>query len=147
MFLSHIYFQVVRTEALHKLTDGTGRKPHFSLRTLCRSLQQASHNIYTNVLRSLYEAFCLGFLTQLDRSSHPVVEALIRQHVIGKSNVKGLLKQPLPRPTGGQGEGYLQFEGYWISHGSREVRAPEGYVLTQSVRANLKDLARVVSAG
>ena len=138
------FYQVIKIEAMKKLTDGTGRKPHFSLRTLCRALRLASLNTYGNVLRSLYEAFCLSFLTQLDRSSHPIVEKLVRQHIVGKGNLKGLLKQEIPAPSE---SGHLKFEGYWLSKGAKEPEVPEGYVLTPSVRANLKDLARVVSAG
>nr|KAG5703293.1 hypothetical protein BaRGS_025535 [Batillaria attramentaria] len=59
-------------------------------------------------------------------------------------SVKTTLKQPLPEPSGG---GYLNFEGYWISCGTLEPTVPDNYILTASVRANLKDLARVVSAG
>jgi midasin len=139
------FYQVIRTEAIKHLTDGTGRKPHFSLRTLCRALKLAASNSYGNVTRSLYEAFCLSFLTQLDRSSHPVVEKLISQHIVCKSNVKGLLKQDTPEPQ--VGGPYWKYEGYWLSQGPKEREIPEGYVLTPSVRMNLRDLARVVSAG
>ena len=34
----------------------------------------------------------MGFLTQLDRASHPVVQKLICQHIVS-GNVKSLLKQ------------------------------------------------------
>lgn len=54
-----------------------GNAPHYSLRTLCRALTAAAKAKCGTVARSLYEAFCLSFLTQLDRSSHPKVEALI----------------------------------------------------------------------
>ena len=138
------FYCVIRKEAASRLCDGTGRRPHFSLRTLCRALRQAANNSHQNVLRSLYEAFCLSFLTQLDRSSHPAVEQLICTYVIGKSNCKALLKHALPEPIRGR---HLKFEGYWISRGSAEPVTPDEYVLTSSVRANLRDLARAVSAG
>jgi len=90
------------------------------------------------------QGFCLAFLTQLDRSSHPVVEKLICEHVIGKSNIKSLLKQPIPAPPGGK---HVKFEGYWVASGDMECVVPDGYVLTPLVRSNLRDLTRVVSAG
>ncbi|ELT89072.1 hypothetical protein CAPTEDRAFT_156074, partial [Capitella teleta] len=102
------FYLTIRNEASKKLTDGTGHKPHFSLRTLCRALRQSALNKCRNVQRSLYE-------------------------------------QPIPEPT--DGGKYLQFEGYWISVGDLEPEVPDGYILTPSVRANLRDLARVVSAG
>ncbi|WAR08077.1 MDN1-like protein [Mya arenaria] len=138
------FYLTLRSEATKKLTDGTGHPPHYSLRTLCRALRFAALNSCGSVPRSLYEGFCLSFLTQLDRSSHPVVQQLVCQNIIGRSNVKGILKQPLPAPPGGQA---LNFEGYWIKAGGLEPATPQNYILTPSVRANLKDLARVVSAG
>lgn len=138
------FYKLIKLKAQNSLMDGTGKKPHFSLRTLCRALYQAAMNTYGNVTRSIYEAFCLSFLTQLDRSSHPLVEKLICSNVIGKVNVKSLLKQAVPAPSE---RNHLQFEGYWLSKGAKEAVVPEGYVLTPSVRANLRDLARIVSAG
>ena len=90
------------------------------------------------------QGFCLSFLTQLDRSSHPVVDQLIRQHVVGKSNMKTILKQPIPAPSTDR---HVEFEGYWVSRGKNPPHIPDKYVLTSSVRENLRDLVRVVSAG
>ncbi|XP_076077814.1 midasin-like isoform X3 [Mytilus galloprovincialis] len=138
------FYLTVREEAVKKLTDGTGHRPHFSLRTLCRALRYASSNPCGQKARSLYEGFCLSFLTQLDRSSHPIVDSLICQHVLGKSNIKSILKQQIPMPSQGQ---YLNFEGYWISTGKKKAQVPDHYILTPSVRQNLKDLCRVISGG
>lgn len=41
----------------------------------------------------------------------------------------------------------LEIEGYWVSKGTLEPKTPDNYILTQSVRKNLKDLVRVVSIG
>ncbi len=92
----------------------------------------------------MFQGFCLSFLTEVDRSSHPMVEKLIAQQVVGQKNIKAMIKQPVPAPPGGK---HQQFEGYWIGAGTREPHVPEEYVLTPSVRANLKDLCRVTSAG
>jgi len=61
------------------LVDGIGKRPHFSLRTLCRALKIASAKCFGSVGRSLYEAFCLSFLTQLDNASYLVVLDLINR--------------------------------------------------------------------
>ncbi|XP_007484380.2 midasin isoform X1 [Monodelphis domestica] len=137
------FYIAVRKESMNKLVDGTGHRPHYSLRTLCRALRFAASNPCHNIQRSLYEGFCLGFLTQLDRASHPVVQKLICQHVIS-SNIKTLLKQPIPEPKGGR---LIQIEGYWISVGDKEPTIDETYILTPSVKLNLRDIVRVVSAG
>jgi len=41
---------------------------------------------------------------------------------------------------------FCNFEGFWIAMGNKEPVVATEYVLTASVKANLKDLARVVSA-
>ncbi|XP_048209797.1 midasin isoform X2 [Perognathus longimembris pacificus] len=137
------FYTALRKESGTKLVDGTGHRPHYSLRTLCRALRFAASNPCGSIQRSLYEGFCLGFLTQLDRTSHPVVQKLICQHIIS-GNVKSLLKQPIPEPKGGR---LIQVEGYWISVGDKEPTIDETYVLTSSVKLNLRDIVRVVSAG
>ena len=137
------FYQRVRTAAAEQLQDGTGHRPHYSLRTLCRALRVAAGNPCGGVARSLYEALCLSFLTQLDRASYPTVTGLIQSLVLGGKS-KAQLSQPITAPARG---GYVQFEGYWVRQGKLEPKAPEHYVLTPSVRENLRDLARAVSLG
>jgi midasin len=99
---------------------------------------------YCQLLLLILQGFCLSFLTQLDRSSHPVVESLIRTNILGHVNASSLLNQPLPCPKEDQ-KRFVNFEGFWISVGVREPVVPTHYVLTPAVKANLHDLARVVS--
>lgn len=63
-----------------------------------------------------------------------------------QKSVKAVLNQPIPKPEDSNNE-YLQFEGYWVRKGSMEPLTPHDYILTESVRNNLKDLVRVVSIG
>uniref|UniRef100_A0A3Q4MRM4 Midasin n=1 Tax=Neolamprologus brichardi TaxID=32507 RepID=A0A3Q4MRM4_NEOBR len=136
------FYLTVRKEANSRLVDGRGHRPHYSLRTLCRALKYAALNPCNNVQRSLYEGFCLSFLTQLDRSSHPVVQKLVCQHIL-MGNTK-CLKQSIPAPSG---RPCVEMEGYWVSQGEMEPGLDPSYILTPSVKLNLRDLARVVSAG
>ncbi|XP_057208356.1 midasin isoform X2 [Triplophysa rosa] len=136
------FYLAVRKEAHTRLVDGTGHKPHYSLRTLCRALKYVASDPCFNIQRSLYEGFCLSFLTQLDRSSHPIVQKLVCQYILG-GNVK-CLKQPIPQP---KARVCVQMEEYWLSQGDLEPAVDSSYILTPSVKLNLKDLARVVSAG
>ncbi|XP_069743424.1 midasin [Narcine bancroftii] len=136
------FYLTVRKEADFNLMDGTGHRPHYSLRTLCRALRFAALNSYNSVQRSLYEGFCMSFLTQLDRKSHPVVEKLICHHIVG-TNAQAVLRQPIPEPKGG---GAVQIEGYWIGIGEKEPFVDKLYILTPSVKLNLRDLVRVVAA-
>lgn len=124
------FYKRVKQAADQQLNDGTGHKPHYSLRTLCRALAVAATNPCSSLPRSLYEAFCLSFLTQLDRASHPAVEALVKQHVLfakAGSNSKGQLETkkplgPIRRPAKGN---YVQIEGYWVPKGDLEPCTPD----------------------
>ncbi|XP_058470371.1 midasin [Solea solea] len=136
------FYLAVRKEANSHLVDGTGHRPHYSLRTLCRALKYVAVNPCKSVQRSLYEGFCLSFLTQLDRSSHPLVQKLVCQHIL-MGNTK-CLKQPIPAPVG---QRCVDVEGYWVSQGDMEPAVNPSYILTPSVKLNLRDLARVVSTG
>ncbi|XP_023209810.1 midasin-like [Centruroides sculpturatus] len=136
------FYIQIRKDAECKYSDGTGHHPHYSLRTLCRALDYAGRNPCYCVPRSLFEGFCLSFLTQLDRSSHPLVIKQIKQHIL-KKNQQSILHQPIKQP----GEKFICFEGYWIQRGENNPVTPSNYILTPSVKQNLKDLARIVSAG
>lgn len=50
----------------------------------------------------MLQGFCLAFLTQLDRSSHPVVRDLVVKHIVGgEKKAKSILNQKLPKPAEG----------------------------------------------
>ncbi|KAJ8717968.1 hypothetical protein PYW07_005898 [Mythimna separata] len=140
------FYASIKKEAKLNLVDGSGNAPHYSLRTLCRALTAAAKAKCGTVSRSLYEAFCLSFLTQLDSSSHPKVEAMIAKAVIGKKNIKSVTNQLIPKPQV-LGQTYLLFEGHWIPQGKLEIAIPEGYILTPTVKKNLRDIARIISLG
>ncbi|GBP23274.1 Midasin [Eumeta japonica] len=140
------FYTNIRKEAKLTLVDGAGNAPHYSLRTLCRALTAAAKAKCGTVARSLYEAFCLAFLTQLDSSSHPIVEKMIAKAVVGKKDLKLVLNQAIPEPKS-KGESYLLFEGHWIPRGKLEISIPDDYILTLTVKKNLRDIARVISLG
>lgn len=113
------FYLIAKREAEQYLVDGTGHKPHYSLRTYCRALSIASVNPCQSTQRSLYESFCLSFLTQLDGSSHTRVETLIANTMFGEKLILGVINQPIPKPIV-KTEFYVQFEGYWIQKGDLE---------------------------
>lgn len=119
----------------------SGNRPVFSLRTLCRALRICAKNLCGSIERNLYESFSLSFLTQLDLKSHFVVSNLIEKALLSS---KAILKATIPQPVGGS---YINFEGYWIEKGSQEINECENYILTKSVRDNLKVLSRIISIG
>ncbi|XP_040154882.1 midasin [Anopheles arabiensis] len=141
-------YRRLRAMAQLELNDGLGNRPVFSLRTLCRALSISGKNLCGSIERNLYEAFCISFLTQLDLKSHATVLAYIRQTLLPKDSTGVVLKKlaPIPRPKE-NAEKQLDFEGYWIEQGPREVQECTSYILTDSVRDNLRDLARIISIG
>uniref|UniRef100_A0A182PZR4 Midasin n=1 Tax=Anopheles farauti TaxID=69004 RepID=A0A182PZR4_9DIPT len=141
-------YRRLRALALLELNDGLGNRPVFSLRTLCRALSISGRNLCGSIERNLYEAFCISFLTQLDLKSHATVLSYIRQTMLAKDSSGVMLKAlpPIPRPKE-NAERQLNFEGYWIEQGPREVQECASYILTHSVRNNLRDLARIISIG
>lgn len=58
---------------------------------------------------------------------------------------KSIMKHNIPKPYGS--DNYIQFEGYWVLLGTLEPSIPDDYILTKSVKKNLKDLVRIVSIG
>ena len=49
------FYLTIREEAHTHLVGGTGQKPHYSLRTLCRALKYVAANPCYSIQRSLYE--------------------------------------------------------------------------------------------
>ena len=80
----------------------------------------------------------MSFLTQLKFDHYVVISTLARQALgIPQSTVSA----PLPRP---KEMGVVQVEGFWLEVGTEPPNEPTGYVITDSVRSNLKNLARIV---
>uniref|UniRef100_A0A0R3T203 Midasin n=1 Tax=Rodentolepis nana TaxID=102285 RepID=A0A0R3T203_RODNA len=158
-------YAALKQAANERLIDGVGQPPCFSLRTLCRALTEASRGYHGSFLRSLYEGFYFSFGSQVGRASRPLLERLILSYLLtttkqspGTKNDKTalarqFLSKPLPQPPLRDGDrGYVQVEGYWVPQGPLKIleekddAVRKSYVLTETVRGNLKDLARVVSA-
>lgn len=118
----------------------------FIFRTLCRSLIVAASNPCFNIQRSLYEAFCLSFLTQLDRHSHDQVKNFIEQVIFESKNLSSICKAEIEIPLNRRDK-FEMIEGYWIPKGEEQSSVSSSYILTASVKKNLKDLSRVISIG
>ena len=154
------YFEI-KSLADKILIDGTGHKPTFSLRTLCRALAVAIDNLMPNnarvksgplskdhIKRFLLEGFLMCFLTELDRQSYPIVADLIFKHIGGgKKKSLALLsgKLPMPEKNTSMKNGFVKIEGFWIQCGDEEPSVNESFILTSTVSQNLRDVVRVVS--
>lgn len=146
--VSTLYQKIIGLAEENKLVDGAGQKPHFSLRTLTRTLSYAKRIQATcSLRRALYEGFQMSFLTFLDDESVQLVQPLIKQHLLGKvKGVEAELKKPLRKPNDGMS--YVEpYPGskHWIRQGAQKLQEQDHYIITPFVRRNLENLVRASS--
>lgn len=72
------------------------------------------------------------------------IDCKLVRNVLCQKNYPLLSLQPIPQP---KDRVCVQIEEYWLSQGDMEPTVDPTYILTPSVKLNLKDLARVVAAG
>ncbi|KAI9675420.1 MAG: hypothetical protein M1817_001324 [Caeruleum heppii] len=143
--VAQLYLEVRRLAEDNQLVDGAGQKPHFSLRTLTRTMTYAIDiaPVY-GLRRSLYEGFLMSFSTLLDSPSELLVLPLIDRHLLGtQKNARSLLRQMPRSPT--DGNEYVQFEHYWMRKGHHPIQSQPQYIITPFVRRNLLNLVRATS--
>ncbi|KAL5697769.1 hypothetical protein ACHQM5_028886 [Ranunculus cassubicifolius] len=112
-----------------RLQDGANQKPQFSLRSLYRALEyvkKAQRNF--GYVKALYDGFCMFFLTLLDESSAKVMNEMI---------CKKLLEGSVPRN--------VPYDSYLVvAESSKSDPSVADYILTDSVKEHLRNLARAV---
>ena len=140
-----LYVEIHLLVRSNKLVDGAGQAPHFSLRTLTRTLTYAhemSH--HCSLRRALYEGFLMSFSTQLDSSSESVILPRVSERIFGKHpNLNAELRKPLHKPK--DGFQYVQQTPYWLRRGQFNVEEQSYYIVTPFVRRNLDNLIRAIS--
>ncbi|PGH09043.1 hypothetical protein AJ79_05772 [Helicocarpus griseus UAMH5409] len=143
--LAHLYLDTKRLNAENKLTDGAGQKPHFSIRTLVRSLIYVRNQAHIYGLRrAMYEGFCMSFLTLLSKESELQVIPLLDQHIFGSlKNSRSILSQT-PKPPN-DGSPYVQFKHYWMKQGAFPLESQPHYIITPFIERNLMNLVRASS--
>ncbi|QPG72905.1 hypothetical protein FOA43_000208 [Brettanomyces nanus] len=144
--IAELYLSAKRFADAHKIVDGANQKPQFSIRTLTRTLLYVQDIIQIYGLRrSLYEGFCMSFLTLLDKKSEGILHPLIQKFTVSRlKNAKSVLRMIPPNPDP-SGEAYAQFKHYWIRKG-QEIPVPQdSYIITPFVEKNLLNLVRATS--
>ena len=143
--VANLYQSIRGLETANRLVDGASQKPHFTVRTLSRTLTYAMDIVGTYGLRrSLYEGVCMNFLTLLDQSSISLVSPLIYQHLLAsQKNIRSILHQ-IPRCPGDTAR-YVQFRHYWMTKGPFPTLEQPQYIITPFVEANLLNLVRATS--
>lgn len=144
--IAELYTEAKRLAEANKIVDGANQKPHFSIRTLTRTLIYVRDIVSVYGLRrSLYEGFCMAFLTLLDQKSEEILKTIIAKYTIDKlKNAKAIINRCPPPPTSAENE-YVQFRHYWMKSGPGEITTPN-YIITPFVEKNLLNLVRATAS-
>ena len=143
--IANLYLEIKLLGEQNAVVDGSGQKPHFSLRTLTRTLVYVRDiaPIY-GLRRSLFEGFSMSFLTLLSAKSGLQALSLIQKHILGSHrNGPAYMKQSSRPPD--DGKQYIQFKQYWIGQGCHPIQEQPHYILTPFVERNLLNLVRATS--
>ncbi|KAI5296385.1 hypothetical protein KEM52_003249, partial [Ascosphaera acerosa] len=143
--LAQLYLETKKLNAENRLTDGAGQKPHFSIRTLVRTLVYVRDQAATYGLRrAIYEGFCMSFLTLLSKDSESLVLPLLDKHVFASlKNARSVLSQMPTAPDDGQA--YVRYKHYWMRQGPFAPEKQPHYIITPFIERNLMNLVRASS--
>ncbi|KAG1056125.1 hypothetical protein G6F43_001962 [Rhizopus delemar] len=140
--VADFYMSAKKLANEHKLVDGANQRPHFSMRTLARALTYVVQISPTYGLRrSLFEGFCMTFLTQLDKDSEALMRELIYKTILRNVQNPQQLITRIPRQPA---ENYIQFGHFWLEQGQFPLDDDSRYILTTSIETKLYNLARVI---
>jgi len=141
--IANVYVEAKRLSEDQQLVDGANQRPHYSMRTLTRTLSYVFEiaPVY-GLRRSLYEGFCMSFLTLLDQASEGILLPVIEKYILGRhKNVRSLISQ-VPRCPGAD---YVLFEHYWVHKGAYPIEEQPHYIIPPSVRRNMLNLVRATA--
>lgn len=145
--IAELYMEAKSMAEANKIVDGANQRPHFSIRTLTRTLIYVREIVAIYGLRrSLYEGFSMAFLTLLDIKSESLLKPIIEKYTINKlKNAKSVLSHTPRAPTDADNE-YVQFRHYWMKRGPGEIDSQPNYIITPFVEKNLLNLVRATAS-
>ena len=146
-----------RAGAEDHLSDSAGQRPHYSLRSLTRALKACNAFMeigFRPMNRALFEGFSLSFQTQLDDKSRKFMQTFLMQCLQVKAG-KNLMIPP-SRPGGKKSTAadWVLIKPFWLRAGpltpvdwaEKDENGITRFVMTPTVEANIRDLARAVCA-
>ena len=144
--IAGLYLDIQKLVHENRLVDGSKSKPHFSLRTLSRTLIYVLDTAPTYGLRrAIFEGFAMSFLTALDGESKSLLLPLIERHIFSNpKSSKAVLHQTPRAPP--DGKAYVQFKHYWIAQGAGTIERQPRYIITPFIEQNLLSLVRATSS-
>ncbi|KAI5305562.1 hypothetical protein KEM56_004066 [Ascosphaera pollenicola] len=143
--LAQLYLETKQLNIQNRLTDGAGQKPHFSIRTLVRTLVYVRDQAQVYGLRrAIYEGFCMSFLTLLSKESEALIMPLLDKHIFSNlKNARSILSQTPKAPEDGQT--YVRYKHYWMRQGAFPPEKQPHYIITPFIERNLMNLVRASS--
>lgn len=143
--LAQLYLETKRMNNENRLTDGAGQKPHFSIRTLVRTLIYVRDQAHIYGLRrAIYEGFCMSFLTLLSKDSEKLVLPMLDKYIFGTTKSTKTILSQTPKPPE-DGKAYIRFRHYWMQQGSFQPEPEARYIITPFIERNLMNLVRASS--
>ncbi|KAK5240236.1 AAA ATPase midasin, partial [Exophiala xenobiotica] len=102
--LARTYLDLKKLNQEHKLTDGAGDVPHFSIRSLVRCLLYVlQHSASHGLRRAMFEGFAMSFFTVLSRASETLALPCLEKHFLSNvKNRKSFLSQQPKMPFNGE---------------------------------------------
>ncbi|KAI4205523.1 MAG: hypothetical protein LQ350_000302 [Teloschistes chrysophthalmus] len=143
--VAQLYLEIQSLTSQNRLVDGADQKPHFSLRTLTRTLVYVLDiaPIY-GLRRALFEGFSMSFLTSLNRNSSSLIKPVMEKYLLdSQKNIRATLFQTPKLP--GDPSRFVKFKQYWMSRGPLPSQSQSHYIITPFIENNLLNLVRATS--
>lgn len=141
-----LYSTLKRLSAAKEIVDGSNTAPHYSMRTLARALMFAVQSApIFGLRRGLWEGILMAFTMSLDSQSSRTALTACKKHILEPmKNAQAVLGQVPTLPAHLDADDYVRFGPFWLQRGPLPPVEETRYVITDSVRAKLSDLARVI---
>lgn len=141
--VAQLYLEIQSLAQSNCLVDGADQKPHYSLRTLTRTLIYVTDiTPMYGLRRALFEGFSMSFLTLLNQASIKHVLPRMESYLLGNQKNSRSFQTPKLPPDAGE---VVKFEQYWMSRGPLPIHDQAHYIITPFVRRNLLNLVRATS--
>ncbi|RYH29633.1 hypothetical protein EON65_07835 [archaeon] len=149
----NVYLQC-RKAAEERLVDGSGQKPHYSLRTLTRSLKCALSFLSINLRpmsRCLFEGFYLNFGMMLNEKSQAYMFEFLKDSLWTEDNKKDMSFPPQRPRT--KNTNWVLVRPFWISQGTlepvdwsaKDSIGVSKFVLTSTVAKYIRSIAAAIA--
>lgn len=169
------FYQKIKYDlAMNHLVDGNNKRPHYSLRTLCRALKYSAEMEGIHAVRAVYEGVLLAFLSGLDQDSQKLVRELAAlefkdllksgnsdlesaqkrpklakngkdEYSQAMKNLEDITNQILPC-IGSKKYGEIELDKKLLAKGPNLINIDERFIKTNHVDGNISMVARALHA-